>query len=487
MCATRLSCLAVLLGLFAALNSQLLAGPPVGNGHGNDPVLRWNEIALDAVVDDHSGTFGAPEQGGPTRTSRALAIVHIAIFDALNAIVGGHEPYIPVDLPAATLENASVEAAVSQAARDTLTSLYPSQQAVFGRELDLALQGIPENRGRDEGVAVGARAAQNIWVDLLRGRLGDGGDDPNVPFDFDQPHVIGAHRPDPINPNQGLLTPKWGLVMPFAMDDVVHFHAIAPPRPDSPDFEERLEYALAYEEVRRLGGDGVITPTQRTAEQTEIGLFWGYDGSIGLGVPPRFYNQIARVIAKQEQNTVAENARLFALINVAQADAGIASWYSKYAHNFWRPVIAIRAAGSGAANDEDGNELTVGDPDWIPLGAPATNESNGGVDFTPPFPAYTSGHATFGAATFRTLARLYGNDYEFELISDELHGGATDSEGNHRRTVVRHFDSFSQAARENADSRIYLGIHWIFDADAGIAIGGAVADYAFDKYLQPLP
>jgi hypothetical protein len=137
--------------------------------------------------------------------------------------------------------------------------------------------------------------------------------------------------------------------------------------------------------------------------------------------------------------------------------------------------------------DADGNEFTIGDPGWTPLGAPATNGSNGGVDFTPPFPAYTSGHATFGAATFRTLARLYDNDYQFELISDELHGGTTDSQGNPRRTVVRRFDSFSQAARENADSRIYLGIHWIFDADEGIVVGSDVADYAFDNYLQPLP
>jgi hypothetical protein len=491
MIATRLSCLAVLLVLFSGPDLQLLAQSPVGNGPGSDPVLRWNEIALNAVVDDHSGTFGTPEQGGPTRTSRALAIVHLAIYDALNAIVGGHKPYIPVDLPHATLNRASVEAAVAQAAHDTLVSLYPSQQPVFKRELELALRRVPKNRGRDEGIAVGAETAINIWLDLQWGRLGDGGDAPNLPFDFDQPKVIGGHRPDPLNPDQGLLTPKWGLVMPFAMNDVAHFHAPPPPWPDSTDDDlatefdeaelERMVYAEAFDEVKRLGGDGVITPTERTAEQTEIGLFWGYDGSIGLGVPPRLYNQITRIIAKQERNSVAENARLFALVNIAMADAGIASWYSKYEYDYWRPVVAIRCG------DEDDNEFTTGDPDWTPLGAPATNESNGGIDFTPPFPAYTSGHATFGAATFRTLANLYGDEYPFQLMSDELNGRNTDSDGDHRHAVVRRFDRFSDAARENADSRIYLGIHWSFDADEGIAIGNAVANYAFDKYLKPLP
>jgi hypothetical protein len=167
------------------------------------------------------------------------------------------------------------------------------------------------------------------------------------------------------------------------------------------------------------------------------------------------------------------------------ADAGIASWFSKYYYDFWRPVVAIRRGGNGQLDDDDGNELTVGDTGWTPLGAPASNGSNGGVNFTPNFPAYTSGHATFGAAAFRTLANLYGDDYKFSFMSDEFNGRTTDSQGNVRPRVVRHFESFSQAARENADSRIYLGIHWIFDADEGIAIGNDIADYAFDHLLQP--
>jgi hypothetical protein len=340
-----------------------------------------------------------------------LAIVHLAMYDAANAILGGYEPYLPVSgLPAGTLGKASVVAAVAQAARDTLVELYPLQGTVFNRELQGALGGVPVNRGRNEGVLVGSTAADNI----LAARIGDGGDDPNVPYAGDPSCPVGIHQPDPLNPGQGLLTPNWGDVVPFGIDDVTDFHAPAPPRPDSADVLERMEYALNYDEVRRLGGDGVTTPTERTAEQTEIGTFWGYDGAVGLGTPPRLYNQIARIIARREGNTVIENARLLALVNMSMADAGIAAWYSKYAYDFWRPVIGIRC---GA---DDDNEFTAGDEDWTPLGAPASNGTNGGVDFTPPFPAYTSGHATFGAALFRTLETLYGNDYSFQLRSDEL-------------------------------------------------------------------
>jgi hypothetical protein len=379
-------------------------------------------------------------------------------------------------LPAGTLEQASLNAAVAQAAHETLTALYPNQSAVFDAELARVLAGISPHHGRDEGRLVGLFAALNILAD----RAGDGGDAPNGTFPGG-PKVIGEHRPDPLNAGQGLLTPLWGAVTPFAMDDVTNFHAPPPPRPDSPDVAERMAYALAYDDVLRLGGDGVVTPTERTAEQTEIGLFWGYDGSNGLGVPPRLYNQVARVISKEEHHSAIENARLFALVNIAMADAGIASWYSKYEYNYWRPIVAIRCG------DEDGNEFTPGEADWTPLGAPATNQSNGGVDFTPPFPAYTSGHATFGAALFKTLANLYGDDYEFHLISDEFSGRNTDSDGNHRRAVMRQFTSFSQAAEENARSRIYLGIHWQFDADMGVAAGSEIADYVFANYLRPLP
>jgi hypothetical protein len=245
-------------------------------------------------------------------------------------------------------------------------------------------------------------------------------------------------------------------------------------------FLQSQEYTLAYYEVFALGGDGVTTPTVRTPEQTVIGIYWAYDGRPGLGTPPRLYNQIARTVAVQEGNTEAENARLFALLNLAMADAGLTAWNNKYDDAFWRPILGIRNG------DGDGNPVTIGIADWTPLGAPASNPRPGETNFTPPFPAYTSGHATFGAATFRTLADFYGrDDITFSFTSDECDGTTTDQDGSVRAVVTRTFPSFSAAADENGQSRIYLGIHWAFDKVQGIQAGNAIADYAFANLLQP--
>jgi hypothetical protein len=439
---------------------------------GEDPILRWNDIALQAVVDDHSGTFGPPEQGGPTRTSRALAIVQIAAFDALNGIEGGFTPYIPVGISAA---GASREAAVAQAAHDTLVALYPNKRSVFDAELNQVLNGVPANQGRAFGIALGAAAASHI----LAARANDGSAQSNTPIypGTSNPPLPGEHQPDPLHPAQGLLTPGWGAVATFSGIDVTAPGVRIPPPPALAS----AAYAAAFEDVRTLGGDGVITPTQRTPEQTDIGLFWAYDGSVGIGVPPVLYNEILRVLAKREKNTPIENARLFALANIAMADGGVGCWDGKYFYNFWRPVIGQRNAAV------DGNPATNSTADWTPLGAPGSNQTPGG-NFTPPFPAYSSGHATFGAALFRTLANFYGTDaLPFQLKSDELRGFTTDSDGRHRRTIVRRFSRFSDAAVENARSRIFLGIHWQFDANAGVDQGNLIADTVFATLLTPTP
>src|SRR5690606_16679442 len=162
------------------------------------------------------------------------------------------------------------------------------------------------------------------------------------------------------------------------------------------------------------------------------------------------YNQILRTIAINQRNDVVANARLFALVNMAMADAAIQSWASKYAYKFWRPVVAIRATGER----------------WFPYGALLSNKR--GINFTPNFPAYNSGHATIGAAMFRTVLRFYGtDDIPFSFVSDELNGKTRDSNGRVRPRIVRHFHRMSQASEENGQSRIYLGIHWEFDKTRG--------------------
>jgi hypothetical protein len=245
-------------------------------------------------------------------------------------------------------------------------------------------------------------------------------------------------------------------------------------------------YRRAYHEVKRLGGDGIVTPTERTDEQTVIGIFWAYDGTPSLCAPPRLYNQLALAIAdEQDTDDVMDLARLLALINTAMADAGIAIWESKYFYKFWRPVIGIREAdpGTGPTGEGDGNPGTIADPTYSPLGAPASNLQ--GPNFTPPFPAYPSGHAGFGGALFQILRRFYGTDrIRFTFISDEFNGITEDNEGNVRPLIERRFSSLSQAEEENGQSRIYLGIHWRFDKTEGIRQGRRVANFVFDRAFR---
>jgi hypothetical protein len=426
-----------------------------------DMVLRWNLLALDANKLDHA-IAGSASEAGPGRSARALAIVHSAIYDAVDSIVHAYQPF---EVSVAAAPGASVEAAIATAGHDTLVALYPTMQATFDAALAQDMAAIPVAAGL-AGSAVGHQVASQMMA--LRQNDGSNINPPYTPSG-----LIGTWTPDPMHPTQQALNPGWGDVTPFAIRDPNQF-TVTPPALNSP------EYTAAYNEVMQLGGDGVTTPTSRTAEQTEIGIFWAYDGQPGLGTPPRLYNQIARVIAAQKGNTEIQNARLFALINIAMSDAGVVSWNTKYIDNFWRPVTAIRAG------DLDGNAATQGDPNWRPLGAQADNGN--GTNFTPPFPAYTSGHSTFGAATFRMIANFYGTDkISFDIGSDEFNGQTRDQNGNVRPVVTRHFDTLSQAAEENGQSRIYLGIHWAFDKTDGITQGTAISDYIFNHTMRAKP
>ncbi len=238
--------------------------------------------------------------------------------------------------------------------------------------------------------------------------------------------------------------------------------------------------------MKRLGGDGVVTPTERTAEQTFVGTFWAYDGTPSLCAPPRMYNQIATLIARQMGSNTVELARLLALVNTAMADAAIAVWDSKYFYDLWRPVTGIRESdpGTGPSGLGDGNPATVGDPTFTPLGAPASNLH--GSELHAAVPAYPSGHAGFGGALFQTLRRFYRTDrIAFTFVSDEYNGETRDNQGVLRPLHPRSFTSLSQAEEENGQSRIYLGIHWSYDKSEGIAQGRRVADWVFAHAFEP--
>lgn len=443
-------------------------------------ILRWNDIANDASGLDHTPVqpgenrvFG--EQIGPGRASRAMAIVHIAMFETLNAISGGYESYTGLFRAS---KKTSGKAAVAQAAHDTLVVLFPSQKATFDAALAEDLAELPNNKAKTNGIALGKTAAFSI----LARRTLDGSQFPEqrVNIDFTCSEEAGKWRQDPVSLIPIALGVRWGEVTPFALTSPSQFRTPPPPAMNS------AAYATAYNEVKRLGGDGITTPTERTQEQTEIGIYWGYDGTPSLCAPPKLYNQIAVQIADQFDLDDLETARLLALVNVAMADAGIASWESKYFYQVWRPVTGIREAdaGTGPKGKGDENPATIGDLTFSPLGAPASNLT--GPNFTPPFPAYPSGHATFGGALFQTMRRFFGRDnVTFTFVSDEFNGITKDRTGTVRPLKPRTFTSFSQAEEENGQSRIYLGIHWAYDKTEGIAQGRKIADFAFDNFFRP--
>lgn len=443
-----------------------------------DPILYWNDVALEANRVSHTdgkdvGTLG------PTLSSRALSIVHLAMYDAYAGASGYPTTlpaYLGVPAPGGTpLPDNVKAAAVAAAAHATLSKLFPSQKAFFDLKHGQAgLQGPGLKQGHEFGLMVAMM--------LLDERKND----PNADdTGYAASMARGAHRSDPDNP-QGYHGPFYGAKSQcFA---VTARHALAqPPQPGT------AEYRAALREVRAKGIAPELMgtlpaglPPARTANETLIGIYWGYDGASGLGTPPRLYNQIIRKVAEAQGNNVANNARLFAFVNAAMGDAGILAWEQKYIHDLWRPVVGIREHDSSmgpAANPVGANVISGNcDPYWLPLGAPKTNSyddktQQGQKNFTPPFPAYPSGHATFGAAAFHMTRLFYGTpagdkspDTLFQgltFVSDEYNGVNKDNKGTVRPKHVRNFPGgLWRMIEENGRSRVYLGVHWVFDAFA---------------------
>ncbi len=460
---------------FALPRQTELSSEPLGSDT-RARILRWNAITMEATALDHTppqpGEARAfREQFGPGREAKALAIVQIAVFDAVNAATGNR--YRSYTGLGAARRPIGLDVAIAQAAHDTLVALWPAQAAGFDARLAEDLAEFGEGDRKARGIALGMQAAAAI----LARRADDGSAhaEPIVGVDYFPGTGPGEWRTDPISLIPLALGAKWGEVRPFVLRSADQFRIAPPPALTS------ARYTRAFDEVKRLGGDGVTTPTQRTEQQTIAGIYWGYDGTPNLSAPPRLYNQIAVHIANQRgtgRKDAIHLARLLALVHTSLADAGIACWESKYAYKFWRPVTAIREA------DTDDNPDTSADPGFSPLGAPASN-IDPGLNFTPPFPAYASGHATFGSALFQTLRRFYGTDrIRFTFVSDEWNGITTDNQGNVRPRIPRTFRSLSAAEEENGQSRIYLGIHWEFDKTEGMLQGRRIADYVARNAFQ---
>ena len=452
--------------------------PLVGPRHGLDALHRWNVIALNATGLDHTPVgpgenrvFG--EQFGPGRASRAMAIIHIAMFDALDAVVGRYTSYTGTHASPGPM---SVDAAIAQAAHDTLAAMFPSQTPTFDAYLAEDLSAIRNAHQKANGIDLGQRTAAAI----LAMRVNDGSQvpDPTLGVDYFTSDQPGHWRQDPVSLFPLAIGAHWGDCIPFVIDSTTQF------RPPTPPDMTSADYTAAYNEVKNLGGVGPLT--QRTEEQTFIGIFWAYDATPSLCAPPRFYNQITVQIADQTRLSAIQFARLLALVNVGMADAAMTIWGAKYYYDFWRPVAGIRESdpGTGPTCLGDGNPDTIGDTNFMPLGSPASNLT--GPNFTPPFPAYPSGHAGLGGTIFQIMRRFYGTDnIAFTIVSDEFNGQTRDNNGNVRPYRPRSFSNFSQAEEENGQSRIYLGIHWHFDKTEGIALGRLVGDYVFDHAFTP--
>ncbi len=444
-----------------------------------DPILYWNDVALEvhrrdfAFEPDANGRPTVPQQRGPTRTSRALAIVHVAMYDAWNGAKGSNKNYLGSRAGTPALPTlptgASPEMSVASAAATALRSLFTSQNAYVEARLAEFIDTLPTSVTSPQRAA-GLRYGADIARILLEHRGSDGS---SATINFVPGTLPGNHRADPFNPKQDFLDPHWGNVTPFCIAPFAAGASTVSFLPVPPAFESST-YKAHFNEVRDFGARD---RKKRTAQQEVEGLYWAYDGAKGLGTPPRLYNQIVRQIAQDRNNTPDENARLFALVNAGMADAGIVAWRAKYEHNLWRPSVGVREDDVGTGPTGLGTESNaVGDPLWEAYGAPHSNEPKRGF-FTPDFPAYPSGHATFGTTVFELVAQFYGvakTALKFDFISDELNGRTLDNDGT-ARTAVRKTFTLEEAIQSNLASRVWLGVHWRFDGDGGKAAGEKIA------------
>ncbi len=449
-----------------------------------DTLLRWHEIMLQANADDHTPGVGNFQQGGPVRNSRAFAMTQIAVFDAVNAFELRFNPYNDIGSAPA---GASVEAAIACAAHGVLSKVHSDFLAGMDTSLAEELAALGGSTAAvNEGCDLGrASAAAIMSARLLDGSEisepapGAGGRTASGATNWFGEPVNGPLNglpfrwsPDPIARQGVALGAYWGALKPFVLTRGDQFRVPAPPTTGS------REYVGLWNQVAQLGGSPTNTgiPSTSTASARFIGNFWGYDGQALLGTPPRLYAQIAIQVALEQGLTdTADLARYLALIHVVMGDAGVAAWDSKYFYNYWRPVTGLRA--------DDGVANTPSDPNWKPVGISIANSAGAALNVTPPFPAYPSGHATFGAATVEVMKVFFGNNTPVTFVSDEYDGVSTDpfSPGVPRPLVPVRFRRLDHQASENGISRIFNGVHWNWDNTAGQRLGRNVANWLLNS------
>jgi hypothetical protein len=388
-----------------------------------DTVLDWNVIALKTTA---AAPFNPPVE------TRNLAIVHAAMFDAVNSIVGEFRPYA-VELSASN--GASPDAAAAAAAHFALVKLYPAQQAILDAAYAVSLASVPNGSAKTDGIAVGEAVATQI----LAMRATDGADAAII-----APYTPGSQPGDwiPTPPAfRPALDPGWGTVQPFFLREGSQFRPGPPPGLDSP------RYTRDFNEIKEIGS---ATSSTRTQDQTNLARFW-------VSTAPQIWNPAARQVAIAQGRTLSQNARAFALLNLAGADAFIASWDAKFAYNQWRPVTAIRAANT------TGNPDTIADSGWTPL------------LITPPFPDYIAGHTTYAGAAEEVLEHVFGGNpgVAIKLTSATAPG------------LIESYATFDEIAEGVVDARVLGGIHWRTSSVRGRRVGQKVGAFAVRHFLKP--
>jgi hypothetical protein len=426
------------LPLLIAIALVALASPTVAPA---DAVTDWNAIASTAIVTN----AGQP----PPVSVLHFAMVQGAVYDAVNAIDRGHQPYLvqPNANPTDSKEAAGATAAFRVLVGfDNLAGLFPAQLPTWQPVYNAYIAGLSDNPpgSRAAGIAIGETTARAMLI----ARQNDGRFGPPPPLYLPAP---GIWRPTP--PNFANDPAPWvGNVRPFMVPSAEML------RTDGPNALTSEDYAEDFNELKEVGS---LTSTTRTADETDAAIFW-QDQAIAL------WNRIVRTLAASQNLAIVDSARFFAMENLAAADALIGCWNDKYYWQFWRPITAIREA------DTDGNPATQADPMWLPLFDPATPVFNPPPLVTPPFPDHPSGHCCATAAFTHTLKNFFGTDkIAFSAFSNK--SGTT-----------RSFDRFSDALEEVIDARVWAGIHFRTADEQGARLGKKVAHYLKNHYFEPV-
>src|SRR5437899_1792045 len=428
----------LILPLLIAPALIALASPRVARA---DAVTDWNLIASNAIV----ATAGQP----PPVSALSFAMVQGAVYDAVNAIDRGHQPYLsePPSNPTDSKEAAAATAAYRVLVGfPDLPGLFPSQQPTLQPIYDAYIAGLPDDPpgSRANGVTIGETTART----MLTNRQNDGRFGPSpTPY----PVAPGVWRPTP--PNYANDPAPWvGNVRPFLVPSAEML------RTDGPNALTSAAYTEDFNEVEDVGS---LTSTTRTPDQTDAAIFW-QDHAHAL------FNRIFRALATSHNLNIVDSARLFAMENLAGADASIGCWNDKYYWQFWRPITAIREA------DTDGNPDTQPDPTWRPLFDPATPVCHTPLLFTPPFPDHPSGHACNTGAFVHTLQNFFGTDK------------IAVSAFSNKSCTTRTFERFSDILSEVIDARVWAGIHFRTADVQGSVLGNKVAHYLKKHYFQPV-